>query len=205
MGQRGGHGLLFDGELIRAVRTESALAIGHWWGVSEGVVWRSRKVLGIPRAVTEGSKLLIQAAAQAGADVMQAREFNQEEREVKRRNARRLNLGQHLKTGYHGPHWTEAELQLLGRLPDADVAAIAGRTVTAVRIRRTKLGIPTARDGRKRRAWTTAERHDIAHEWIGKALPTCIPNIAGPGESKYPAVYECAGSFLRAFLSEAKE
>jgi hypothetical protein len=52
MGQRGGHGLLFEGQLIQAVRTESALAICFWWGVSEGVVWRWRKVLGIPRAGT---------------------------------------------------------------------------------------------------------------------------------------------------------
>jgi hypothetical protein len=151
MGQRGGHGLLFDGELIRAVRTESALAICFWWGISEGVVWRWRMVLGIPRAGTEGSKLLIQAAAQAGADAMQAREFTEAERKMKRRNARRLNLAQHLPTGYHGPRWTADQLALLGTLPDADVAAIAGRTVEAVRQRRTGLGIPTVRDGRKKK------------------------------------------------------
>jgi hypothetical protein len=46
---RGGSGLLLDDELARAVRNESALAIGYWWGVTDGVVWRWRKILGVGR------------------------------------------------------------------------------------------------------------------------------------------------------------
>jgi hypothetical protein len=41
-------------------------------------------------------------------------------------------------------------LALLGTLPDGEVAALTGRSVTGVRVRRTKLGLPTARDGRRR-------------------------------------------------------
>ena len=145
MGQRGGHGLLFDGDLIRAVRTESALALAYWWGVSSNVVWRWRKLLGIPRAGTEGSKLLIQAAAEKGAEAMQDREFTPAERKAKSRNARRLKLGQYLQPGYHGPLWTAEELALLGTLPDADVAVIVGKSANAVRVQRTKKGIPAVK------------------------------------------------------------
>ena len=70
------------------------------------------------------------------------REFTQAERQVKRENAMRLNLARHLVTGYHGPRWTEAELALLGTLPDAEVARQIGKTVEAVRVMRTKLGLP---------------------------------------------------------------
>jgi hypothetical protein len=44
--------------------------------------------------------------------------------------------------------WKREELDLLGTLPDAEVAARIGRTVNAVRVKRTKLRIPAARDDR---------------------------------------------------------
>src|SRR5262249_30547714 len=50
----GGSGLLLDEELARAVRHESAAAIGYWWGVSEGVVWRGRQALGVTRTNNGG-------------------------------------------------------------------------------------------------------------------------------------------------------
>ncbi len=37
LGHHGGSGLLLDGDLIRAVRCESAQAIKAWWGVTDGV------------------------------------------------------------------------------------------------------------------------------------------------------------------------
>jgi hypothetical protein len=46
--------------------------------------------------------------------------------------------------------WTDEELALLGTLPDYDLAALIGRTVEAVRLRRTRQGIPPARDRRKK-------------------------------------------------------
>src|SRR5262245_55077795 len=57
----GGSGLLVDEELARAVRTESAAAIKFWWGVTAGVVWRWRMVLGVggglaPRAAAASSR-----------------------------------------------------------------------------------------------------------------------------------------------------
>jgi hypothetical protein len=47
-GPGGGSGILLGEELARAVRQESAAAVCQWWGVSEGVVWRWRKVLEVP-------------------------------------------------------------------------------------------------------------------------------------------------------------
>jgi hypothetical protein len=46
--------------------------------------------------------------------------------------------------------WQQDELALLGTLPDAEVAARIGCSTNAVRVKRTKLRIPTARAGRRR-------------------------------------------------------
>jgi len=149
VGQRGGCGLLLDEELARAVRCESAFAIRVWWGVTAGVVWRWRKALGVGRMASEGSRRLIQEAADAGAEAVRAREFTEAEREVRRRNARRPKLGQYLQPGYHGPRWTAWQLRLLGKQPDAVVAGKVGRSVHAVRLMRQRLDIPnpSARPG----------------------------------------------------------
>jgi len=46
--------------------------------------------------------------------------------------------------------WTEAQVALLGTLPDAEVARRIGRTELAVCLKRCKLGIETAHDGRRK-------------------------------------------------------
>jgi hypothetical protein len=46
---KGHPSLLLDDELARAVRTEAAAAVCYWWGVSQGVVQRWRKALGVTR------------------------------------------------------------------------------------------------------------------------------------------------------------
>jgi hypothetical protein len=45
-----------------------------------------------------------------------------------------------------GPGWKAAELALLGTAPDAEVAEMIGRTERAVTLKRSRLGIPMARD-----------------------------------------------------------
>jgi hypothetical protein len=60
----------------------------------------------------------------------------------RRRTARELDLGRHLRKGYHGPRWTPAELALLGNLADEEVARRTGRTVNAVRQQRERRGLP---------------------------------------------------------------
>jgi hypothetical protein len=46
--------------------------------------------------------------------------------------------------------WTAEQLALLAKVPDAEPAARTGRTVGAVRQKRTGLDIPSARDRRRR-------------------------------------------------------
>jgi hypothetical protein len=46
VGQGAGSGLLVDEKLLRAIRTESGLALRHWLGVSEGTVTRWRNAFG---------------------------------------------------------------------------------------------------------------------------------------------------------------
>src|SRR5476651_580495 len=45
------------GDLVKAVRQESSVAIQHWWGVGEDTVWKWRKALGVGRS-TEGTRVL---------------------------------------------------------------------------------------------------------------------------------------------------
>jgi hypothetical protein len=72
-----GKGLLVDEELARAIRLESAVAVGHWWGVSGATVRKWRKVLGAGRQNNPGSQRLVRAAvrrASAWREVMQHRD-----------------------------------------------------------------------------------------------------------------------------------
>src|SRR5262245_26136701 len=62
----GGSGLLVTEELARAVRTESAVAVSYCWGVSEGVVWRWRKALGVGLLDSPGTRQARQEAAVRG-------------------------------------------------------------------------------------------------------------------------------------------
>ncbi len=47
------------GGLVRALRTEAAQAVAHWWGLSAHTVWAYRRALGVPRS-TSGSRRLWQ-------------------------------------------------------------------------------------------------------------------------------------------------
>jgi hypothetical protein len=150
-GPGGGSGLLVDEELARAVRHESALALRYWWGASSTAVWHWRTALGVRRADPEGSRRLIQAAAEKGAAELRGKPLPPEQVEQRRRNALRNNNAQYLRPGYQGPWWTAEELALLGTLPDEVVAALVGRTMGAVRCQRTLRGLPSACDRRRKR------------------------------------------------------
>lgn len=58
----GGHSPILCGDLVRAVRLESAIAVAYWWGVSAGTVWAWRKALGVGR-ITSGTRVLYEAYA----------------------------------------------------------------------------------------------------------------------------------------------
>jgi hypothetical protein len=76
-GTRGaGKGLLVDEELARAIRLESAVAVGHWWRVCGATVLKWRRVLGVGRRNNPGTQRLIRAAvtkASASREIMKRR------------------------------------------------------------------------------------------------------------------------------------
>ena len=152
VGQRGGSGLLVDEELARAIRTESAAAVGYWWGVTQGVVVRWRKALDVTRTNNPATHILIKCAAEVGAEASRKRGVTAEEREQRRQNERRHNLRQHLRPGGGRPLWAPKQLHLLGTQPDDVVARRIGRTTEAMRLKRQKLGIPNPVDWRRRKA-----------------------------------------------------
>ena len=78
----GGSGVLVTEELVRALRTEAAVAITHWFGLSNKSQIGIRKALGITE-LSEGSLRLLRAASQMGADVMKAKEYTPGRRRAK--------------------------------------------------------------------------------------------------------------------------
>jgi hypothetical protein len=149
VGRRGHPSLLVTAALARAIRTESAQAVRHWWSVSAPVVTCWRKALGAAgKAGTEGSRRLAQAAVRKAAAAVKATVWTAAERQRRRERAIRLNFASHLQAGRTNL-WTEAELALLGTQPDDVIARRIGRTFVAVRTMRIKQGIAPAGDRRK--------------------------------------------------------
>ena len=77
----GGSGLLLDEELAQAVRNESADAVMAWWGVTCGLVWGWRKLLGVTWHEQPRTHRLTRVAAHKGAATQQTREWTEEDRE----------------------------------------------------------------------------------------------------------------------------
>lgn len=58
IGQRGRtKAIVLCGDLVKALRVESAAAIMHWWGVKHHTVWKWRQALGV-RQYTPGTRAL---------------------------------------------------------------------------------------------------------------------------------------------------
>jgi hypothetical protein len=120
--------------------------------VSDGVVTRWGRAFAVGRTNCPGSQRLIRDASEQGAAQVRGKELPPEQVERRRRTAVEKNLAQYIRPGYNrGPWWSLAELRLLGRLPDDEVAARLGRSPNAVRCKREKLGIPNPRARRRRR------------------------------------------------------
>jgi len=130
--------LLVDEELARAIKHEAAVAIMYWWGVGVEAVWRWRRALDVKTRKNRGSRRLILAHCEAG-------------KKQRRERALRLNLIAHARACPAKRPWRKAELRQLGKMPDELVATRFGRSVTAVRVMRTRLGIASFQDRRRAR------------------------------------------------------
>jgi hypothetical protein len=140
--------LLVNEDLARAIRQESAAAIMYWWGVSEFVVWKWRKALGVSRTDNEGTRRLIRTSAVAGARAARDRPMPPEERERRRRVAREKNLGRSFLPWFNGLNvraWTAKDDELVRTHSAAELARGTRRSLTAVDARRSVLGVPDRR------------------------------------------------------------
>jgi hypothetical protein len=132
---------LVDQELLRAIRTESALAIRQCWGVISTTAWRWRQAFGVDHLGTPGSKLLHWVTSERGAEARRGQNVSAEE--IARRVATRKAKG-----GYVMPMrwaekgWKPEEIALLGTMADEQLALKIGRSPSAVRSFRFRLGIP---------------------------------------------------------------
>jgi hypothetical protein len=124
------------------------------FGVGVAAVWAWRKAFGVSRWGTEGSRRLLQQNSRAGAEAVKAKEWTAAERRAKQRMNQRLRLARHLPKAqakrWEGRGWTVEQDSLLGTMPDEQLAAKIGRSVGAVRCRRTGKGIATFCDRRRR-------------------------------------------------------
>lgn len=141
IGQRGGSGLWVNDTLRKAIRTESAVALRHWFGVAETVVWRWRKAFGVDGfATTKGSKRANRAASLKGVAALKTREWTAAERRACSRRSKRLGLK---PTGrWKGKEWTPEQLAFLGTDHDEAIAKKLKRTVEAIRSQRRIRKIP---------------------------------------------------------------
>lgn len=159
------------GDLVRALRSESAAAIAYWWGVSLCTVWRWRSELGVER-FTEGTRDLYrrwmpekidEEAIRRQRATLHAPEINAKRGAALRGRPRpahvkrallKANKGRkasaetrrRMSEAWYprGPRegdWTPDEDALLGTVRDSEVAARTRRTMVAVVLRRRRLGI----------------------------------------------------------------
>ncbi|QJX00042.1 hypothetical protein [Frigoriglobus tundricola] len=142
-GEQGGSGLWVNADLVRAIRTESATALKHWFGVSTGVVWKWRKAFGVGgRATTKGSTRAIRAAAERGGAAVKAKEWTDEELGRRAALSKRLGLRPPPRWTPGRGGWTKKELALLGTDHDEAIAKKIGRTRGAVTSKRVQRKIP---------------------------------------------------------------
>ena len=128
IGHRGGSGLLVDDTLLRAIRTESVIALMHWFGVGHRCVWCWRKAFGVAQVGTEGSRRLVTAAAAKGADATRGKGRSEEYGD----NLSRATKGRRIRGRWTGKEWTPGMEARLGTEPDDALAQEFGKTVKAV-------------------------------------------------------------------------
>jgi DNA-binding Xre family transcriptional regulator len=133
-------GFILCGDLVRAVKCESSLAIQHWWGVSDVTVTQWRKALHVQK-VNEGTQRLYRdykpetltdEIVKRALEKAHSLDVRLKAQQTRQQRGKQPNLRP----------WTAEEEQLLGTMTDAEVAQRIGRAVANVGIHRRGLGIP---------------------------------------------------------------
>jgi hypothetical protein len=154
------------GPLTRAIRRESVQAVAYWFGISVEKVRLIRRALGVP-AHNDGTTRLRKRFAETPTFRRMARKAweNADRREPTRgmlgkshskstrrkisqamlgrvqSAASRRKRSQSLRRNGTRRHWTAEETALLAELSAREVAERTGRTLSAIRHRRRKLGL----------------------------------------------------------------
>lgn len=149
-GQSGGSGLLVDETLVRAIKTESAAAMRHWFGVAESTIWLWRRAFGVTQWGTPGSKRLLEATTARANAACRGKPLSKKAIRDRRRRAKEMDLAKHLRAYNERRQadkraWTKQELALLGTMPDTRLAPKVGRTRDEVRRERARRRIPRFR------------------------------------------------------------
>jgi hypothetical protein len=145
-------GFVLTGDLVRALRTESNIAITYWWGVNSCTVWKWRRRLDVP-AITEGT-IYLKSAFRLGKplppEVVEA--MRRGRRGILHSSATRARMSaSHKARGPRPPNensWTAKEDELVRKYQPKEAAKRIGRTMKAIFDRRHVLGI-TARQRRR--------------------------------------------------------
>jgi hypothetical protein len=163
-GRRGSGGHVLCGDLVRALKQESAAAISYHWGVCAGTVLKWRRALGF-KGLTPGARRMIEigvdlcklpqsqtkltAAARnrvispEGLESVRQSIRQRWEQKFAARLAFHRRTGRFPKTGSSDP-WIPAEEQLLTKHSTRELRAILGRTGQAIKSHRRKLNIRLA-------------------------------------------------------------
>lgn len=139
-GQGRKRGLIVNGDLLRAIRTEAAVTVAHWWGVGERVAvhWR-RAILGTPEEadaglhMTAGTRALFAARGEEAILVTRGAQS-------RHKAAAALSASTRGRRPEGG--WTAQEDAAVLADDDGDLAAVAqslGRTLSACYARRCRL------------------------------------------------------------------
>ena len=142
-------GLLVTEEFVRAIKTEAAIVLKHLFGVSAKAVWNWRRAFRVDQWGTEGSPRLLKVTTlKANRAVRGAYLPLTPQDQEKQSRAAQERIQRQLANGWRpfstARPWKTREVALLGTAPDDVIARKIGRSQSAVRHKRSQLGIPIA-------------------------------------------------------------
>lgn len=171
----GKHSPVLCGDLIRAVQTESEIAVAYHWGVGVVTVWKWRKALGVGRVTPGTSRELLKSGNKGCLQSEIAAKGREAARQpealakmaatkrgkpahpntkavllaaAKRPKSEKWKAKRRKKTvepGGRGRKNIDWDKQPLGEIPDTEIAQKLGCTQSAVVHARKKRGIPAAK------------------------------------------------------------